>query len=314
MVLRLPRQGALIAENLSGRNVLVVGADGFIGSHLVPQLVTASADVSAVVEKFPQTENLAKRLVGSRIIECDIRSATQVKNVIGSAAPDWIIHLAAAGVSDLFLSERATLRVNLDGAINVLKAGLSAQRIVMARTPLERSVSNVYSASKAAAWSFAQMYARRIDLPVVGAMIFHCYGPGQSPRNVLPAALMAARADQDFPMTLGDQVFDWIYVDDVCAGLIGIAAADLDPGSTVELGTGIGTPLGEVVQKLFGILDPPTGQPRLGVLPHRPGEENELIAATQLSFELTGWRANIDLDAGLRRFAQLHKTAQENQN
>ena len=276
--------------------------------------MAAGAGVSAVVERLPQTEDQAKRLAGSRIIECDIRSATQVKNVIGNAAPDWIIHLAAAGVSDPFLSERAALRVNLDGTINVLKAGHSTQRIVMARTPLERSVPNVYSASKAAAWSFAQMYARSADLPVVGAMIFHCYGPGQSARNVLPAAMAAARADQDFPMTPGDQVFDWIYVDDVCAGLISIGAADLEPGLTVELGTGIGTPLGEVVQKLFGILDPPTGQPRLGVLPHRPGEENELIAAAQLSFELTGWRSNIDLDAGLRRFAAGHITAQVKQS
>jgi nucleoside-diphosphate-sugar epimerase len=159
---------------------------------------------------------------------------------------------------------------------------------------------NVYAASKAAAWAFCEMYARTAGWPIVGGMIYQAYGPGQPSRLLLPAALEAALAGEDFPMTAGLQRKDWVYLDDVVDGLLAALEAGLAPGTTVELGTGVATSVREVVERLYEQVGR-GGRPLPGVLPSRPGEEPVQTADAERTALLTGWRATVALDDGLRR-------------
>ena len=76
---------------------------------------------------------------------------------------------------------------------------------------------------------------------------------GQPPHLLVAAALEAARAGNDFPMTDGRQAKDWITIDDVADGLLALLGADLPPGTTVELGTGQATEVREVVRRLYEV-------------------------------------------------------------
>src|SRR5690606_35695656 len=168
------------------------------------------------------------------------------------------------GVTAPFLPADEAVAHNVLGTIHLLEASAHmATRIVVARTPGEREALNVYAASKAAAWQFCRMAVRTRGLPIVGAMIFQAYGPGQAAHNLIPAAMAAARAGANFKMTPGSQVRDWIYVDDVVDGLLAALCRPLPAGTTVELGTGVGTSVAAVVERIYALCGS-GGQPLLG--------------------------------------------------
>jgi nucleoside-diphosphate-sugar epimerase len=159
---------------------------------------------------------------------------------------------------------------------------------------------NVYATSKLAAWNFAEMYARTAGWPIVGAMIFQAYGPGQSDRTLIPAAINAALAGQDFPMTSGKQEKDWIFVDDVAAGIGRILSSNLSPATTVDLGTAITTSVASVVQQVYALTESKS-KPLIGVLPGRPGEVALQSADADRTETLLDWRPSTALQDGLRR-------------
>ncbi len=162
---------------------------------------------------------------------------------------------------------------------------------------------NVYAASKAAAWAFCQMYARTQGWPIVGAMIFQAYGPGQPGHTLVAAAVQAALRDQDFAMTAGLQQRDWIYLSDVVCGLTTVLRHNLAAGETIELGTGTATAVVDVVRLIYELVDG-KGQPRPGVLPGRPGEDSIQQANAAHTLAQTGWQAATSLTEGLRQTIQ----------
>jgi nucleoside-diphosphate-sugar epimerase len=130
-------------------------------------------------------------------------------------------------------------------------------------------------------------------------MIFQAYGPEQPSHTFVQAALRAALAGDDFAMTSGFQSRDWIFVADVIEGLLAASTADLPPGDTIDLGTGIGTSLVDVANlayRLAGL----GGAPRPGAIPDRAGEEISLVADARRTSEVLGWAAQTSLEDGLQ--------------
>lgn len=279
--------------------IVITGATGFIGRALARRLLEQSAAVTAFVTESPGELAQANFPESVRTVQVDLRYAGGMARAIKDADPTVVIHLAAVGVTDPFLPVSEALRGNLDATINLLKGVAGRCRLLIARSPHDREPMNVYAASKAAAWAFCEMYHRAEGWPIVGVMPFQAYGPGGSPRTVLGAAVKAAKAGENFPTTSGEQVRDWIYVDDVADGIIAAARAENIEGETIELGTGIGTPLRDVVAQVFKLA--PSGQPMFGALPQRPGEVVSQIADADRTERLTGWRAAVGLDEGLRK-------------
>lgn len=283
---------------------LVTGATGFLGQYLVRRLLAAGDDVHVLLadEPLPQRQLLPEGITAH---DADLRYRDGVRRAIDLAAPDRVFHLAAVGVTDPFLDVQFALRVNLEGTLNLVRAVRGAAPIVVARTPGEDDHRNVYAASKAAAWGFCRMYYHTEGWSITGAMIFSAYGPGQNPRNVIPAALRAARAGEDFPLTPGEQLRDWVYAEDVAAAFIAIAEATGVAGETLHIGTGEGTALKDVIAMLYAAAGS-SGKPMPGQLPYRPGEIMTMVADAVRTTALTGWRAEIRLAEGLRRVVAAH--------
>jgi len=169
----------------SGERVLVTGAGGFIGRRLCSRLIELQATVVAVDCRTPSLE---EALPG--FVMMDLTSSDEIRALDG-VDPTLVFHLAAAGASDPFLPAEDALRANVLGTVNLLQTLGGRVPVVVARTAAERNPSSPYAASKAAAWVFCKMFARTKGWPVLGAMVFQCYGPRQSAQNVLPAALAA---------------------------------------------------------------------------------------------------------------------------
>lgn len=289
-------------------SVLVTGATGFIGCHLVRHLVEAGREVTILVrEAYGMGEPLPGALAVLRpqiqAVYADLRNVKLTVRAVEEAAPEQIVHLAAAGTTDPFLPVNDALRHNLQGTLNLLRAAFektfTTRQVIVARTPGERSAMNVYAASKAAAWNFCQMYARTQLWPIHGAMIFQAYGSGQPEKTLIPAAFSAAMAGDDFPMTSGEQKRDWIHVHDVVEGIAAMMRCEPQPGTTVELGTGQVASVVEVVRHIYALAGC-GGRPRPGALPDRPGETPVQVADAGSTRALLGWEANLSLPRGLR--------------
>ena len=286
-----------------------------MGRALVPFLVQQpDVEVAVLVREVyshvdlrpfpPPLQTIRQQL---QVVYADLRNFQLTSRAIAAAEPTHVIHLAAVGVTDPFLGLDTALRHNLNGTINLIRACFEkrqgVQQLIVARTPGERTNMNVYAASKAAAWNFCEMYGRTHHWPIHGAMIFQAYGPGQSPRNLIPAAITAAQAGQDFPMTSGAQQRDWLYSDDLVTGLWAMLQAELSPAETVELGSGKTASVAQVVQQIYEIVGG-AGRPLIGTLPNRPGEETVQFANAPQTRQQINWQAATPLKTGLAQTIQ----------
>lgn len=288
---------------------LVTGATGFVGQHLVRYLHHGGHETALLVREaygmgHPLPDALTPIREQLRLVYADLRNYRLTSRALEEAQPELVIHLAAAGVTNPYLPVPTALRHNVTGTINLLRAAFerlrSTQRVVVARTPGETEPENPYQASKAAAWKFCQMYARRLQWPINGAMIFQAYGPGQADNTLVPSAFAAATDGRNFPMTSGSQERDWIYIDDVVSGLVTLAEKGIEGGESVDLGTGQTATVLEVVKAIYSLVDQ-GGRPLPGALAERPGEVARQIARAHETEEKIGWRATTSLSAGLDR-------------
>lgn len=298
----LVRDGRGAGAGVNDRRVLVTGATGFVGAHLIRRLVAEGARVSAFrrvgAGTWRQSETLRQIEVDWH--EVDLRTYGAVANAVRAVQPDAVFHLAAEGVTDPFLSPDAAIRANVYGTIHLLRAVDGKAPVVAARTPGEMEAMNVYAASKAAAWTFCRMYHRTHGWPIAGAMLFQVYGPGQPATTLLPSAIAAALRGDDFPMTHGTQQRDWVYIDDVVEALLQIALRSRSlAGETIEIGTGQTASLRGVVESVYRLVNG-SGRPLAGVLPARPGEVERQAAGADRTEALIGWRARTSLEQGLR--------------
>jgi UDP-glucose 4-epimerase len=291
--------------------VLVTGATGFIGRRLVPQLLAANVEIvslafddGAEMQSTFTTESASNLDID--VIQVDLRQSDATSKAVTLVSPKKVVHLAAAGVANPEIEPDIALDHNVHGTLNLISACFQnkdletpPQQFITIRTPGESKPSNGYVASKAAAWSFCQMFARRYGWPIVGAMIFQAYGPGQPSHTFVQAALRSALAGQDFVMTSGVQSRDWIFLNDVTDGLVAILDKDLQPGKSVELGTGRGTTLLDVAELAYQLVGH-GGRPLIGALPDRTGEDIEVVADVARTGELLGWRPQITLEQGLQ--------------
>lgn len=310
---------------LDGKRVVITGADGFIGSHLVATCVAEGADVTAFciynsrgsagwLDDVPREERDFAITFG------DVRDAEQVRGALAGA--DVVMHLAALiAIPYSYEAPRSFVDTNVVGTLNVLEAvragdvGLmintstsevygTPDTVPIAETHPLRGQSP-YSASKIAADKMCEAYALSFGTPVVTLRPFNTFGPRQSARAVIPTILAQLLAGVD-EVHLGalSPKRDFTYVTDTCRGYVALAGAGLPPGEVVQLGTGTTVSIGE----LFDLCTRVVGVDARVVTDEervRPaGSEVEILQSDpSRAAELLGWRPTIDLEEGLRRTA-----------
>lgn len=150
--------------------ILLTGGTGFIGQNLAIALAQNPAvELTLLVREAyglgtPLPAGLRPYREQFQLVYADLRTFSLVSRAIQESRPDIVLHLAAQGATDPLISPELAIRHNLTGTLHLLQAcfekGIPPQRLIVARTPGEVVHLNVYSASKAAAWQFCQMYAQ----------------------------------------------------------------------------------------------------------------------------------------------------------
>lgn len=318
--------GAEATRPLRDVNVLVTGADGFIGSHLAARLVAEGARVTALClyNSFDQhgwlddLEPATRERI--RLVRGDVRDAAFVQRLVQDQA--IVFHLAALiAIPYSYVAAQSYVETNILGTVNVLEAARAAGvgRVVHTSTSEVYGTAETvpiaechklrgqspYSASKIGADMMAEAYVRSFDLPVVILRPFNTFGPRQSERAVIPTLVRQMLDPACAAITVGDATTrrDFTYVEDTADAFVTAGrAAMVEFGRPYNAGSGASITIAELIALLREITgcDKPL---RVEAARMRPGasEVRVLQADSSRFFADAGWHPRIGLREGLVR-------------
>lgn len=302
--------------------VLVTGADGFIGSHLVEELVKKGYEVRAFVyyNSF-NTWGWLDTLPGSvmehvEIFQGDIRDPNGVRVAMQQA--EAVFHLAALiAIPFSYHSPDTYVDTNIKGTLNVLQAAreLGTRRVLITSTsevygtaqyvPIDEKHpfqgQSPYAATKIGADRLAESFYRSFNLPVTIVRPFNTYGPRQSARAVIPTVITQLLAGKT-EIKLGSltPTRDFNYVKDTANGFISIFESDQTIGEEINIATQKEISIGTLAEELIRQINPDAhiicDEQRL-----RPekSEVNRLLGCNAKIRELTKWQPMYTLEQGL---------------
>jgi len=308
---------------LKNKKVLVTGAGGFIGSHLVERLLEEGCEIRAFVhynsfnrwgwlDSFPKD-----KLKQIEIFTGDIRDTNGVRTA--TKGVDIVFHLAALiGIPFSYHSPDSYVDTNIKGTLNILQACIdfNIERVLITSTsevygtakyvPIDekhpRQGQSPYSATKIGADFIAESFYRSFNLPVVIVRPFNTYGPRQSARAVIPTIITQLLSGKD-EIELGalHPTRDLVFVKDTVEGFIEIAKSDKTIGEEINIATGQEISIGDLAKKIINMVNPKakiiTRNERL-----RPenSEVERLLGDNTKIKTLTNWKPKYSLDEGLR--------------
>ncbi|NLY45191.1 MAG: SDR family NAD(P)-dependent oxidoreductase [Tissierella sp.] len=304
------------------KKILVTGADGFIGSHLVEELVRKGHKIRAFAyynsfNSWGWLDSLPKEVIEEiEVFTGDIRDPNGVRESMKEI--DEVYHLAALiAIPFSYHSPDSYVDTNIKGTLNVLQAArdLNTTRILITSTsevygtaqyvPIDEKHpyqgQSPYSATKIGADRMAESFYRSFDMPITIVRPFNTYGPRQSARAVIPTIITQLLAGKE-EIQLGSltPTRDFNYVKDTVNGFIEIAKSDGTIGEEINIATQEDISIGQLAEELIRQINPNAkiicDEQRL-----RPenSEVNRLLGSNEKIKRLTNWRQNYTFEEGL---------------
>lgn len=314
------------------KKILVTGAEGFIGSHLVEALLLEGHTVRAFVlyNSFSEigwlSEVKSQRFDNFEIYFGDIRDPWSV----AAAAKDMdeIFHLAALiAIPYSYVAPSSYIETNVSGTLNVLQAARlnRVNRILITSTsevygsaitvPIDekhpRQGQSPYSASKIAADSLTEAYIKSFDLPATIVRPFNTFGPRQSARAIIPTIItQLLNGDTEIKLGSVTPTRDFNFVLDTVSGFLEIAKSDKTVGEEINIASGTEVSMGELAQHLINLINPEARvtEDQLRVRPEK-SEVNRLVGDNRKLLRLTDWTQSTSFDRGLQATIDWFKDA-----
>ncbi len=314
-----------MGESVKGKTVLVTGADGFIGSHLVELLVRQGAKVRAFVyyNSWNQIGWLddvpADVLSQIEVMSGDIRDRSRVEEAMRGI--NYVFHLSSLiAIPYSYVAAQSYVETNVVGALNVAEAAKKSDSLVRL---LHVSTSEVYgtaqfvpiselhplvgqspySASKIAADKMMESYNLSFNLPIVTARPFNTFGPRQTARAVIPT-IIAQLQMKNPVLKLGalSPTRDFNYATDTASGMLALALCKAAEGQVVNIGSGEEWSIEETAKLLMDISGhrPQIVSEEVRLRPEK-SEVNRLLCDATKIHNLTGWKSQTDFKTGLRQ-------------
>jgi len=308
--------------NLNGKKVLITGADGFIGSHLVERLLAEGCRVKAFCyynsfNSWGWLDGLSQDVLSQiEIFTGDVRDPNGVRTAMKGC--EVVFHLAALiAIPYSYHSPDSYIDTNVKGTLNIVQAAkdLGIERVLVTSTsevygtaqyvPIDekhpRQPQSPYSASKIGADCIAESFYRSFNLPLTIVRPFNTFGPRQSARAVIPTIITQLLNGEE-TIKLGDltPTRDLLYVKDTVNGFVEIAKSESLIGQDCNIATQSEITVGDLAQTLINIINPAarivSDEERL-----RPAKSEvfRLFGSNQKLKEHTGWQQQYSLREGL---------------
>ena len=306
----------------SRKKVLVTGAGGFIGSHLIERLIDLGADVKGfarynsrndwgLLEIIP-----SQKLDSLQIISGDLQDYDAVFSAVRDV--DVIFHLGSLiSIPYSYIRPRDTIENNILSTLNILTAArdLGVEKVVHTSSsevygtalyvPIDEKHplqgQSPYSASKIGADKIAESFYCSFDLPVATIRPFNTYGPRQSARAIIPTIITQAIEQEKIKLGSLFPTRDYTFVKDTVNGFISTAESKSSIGEVINIGSNFEISMGDLAQRISSLLnkDIEITQDSSRVRPLK-SEVKRLWCDNAKAKRLLGWEPQVSLDEGLK--------------
>lgn len=300
--------------------ILVTGASGFIGSHLVRSLVAAGAAVTGLCSSRSPVAPPA----GLTYARADLRDPQALAALFAATPFRTVFHLAAHGVQQENDGGLSTVEVNTLGAFSLARAALSVpvERFIYCGSALEYRPQSepisesaplgsqtLYGASKAAGWLLLDYLVRMESLPLITVRPFTAFGPGEADTKLIPYVIRNALRGQPMQFTAGTQIRDYLYVSDAVEALR-LAAEKGAPGDVFNIGAG---PKGartvrSIVEAILEITGAPASLVRFGDAVRSRKDAACLVCDPSRARTQLGWKQQVSFEAGLKETIEWYRS------
>jgi nucleoside-diphosphate-sugar epimerase len=302
-----------LRQRYSGKRVLITGASGFLGKHLIARLVSYDCNIIGVSRSCREYDydNVLWH-------QADMTDSVKTTHLFKEFKPDIVFHLTSESRGSTSLDNvLPCFKNDLEAAVNCLMAAsqiVPLPRFVMTgsleepKLPQDRDdadplPSTPYAAAKFSGVLYGKMFYRLYKLPVVVLRPFVTYGPGQKEYKVIPYTILSLLNDRPPRISSGDRSLDLIYISDVVEAFVRAGIATNAPGETLELGSAELIALREVVKKIHCFVGGPDP-----IFDNISGwGENDRRAGTYNTFLVLGWRPRVALDEGLHQTIEWYR-------
>lgn len=320
--------------------ILITGGAGFIGVNLCKKLTKSGFDVT-VIDKLTYAGNIIsldelKNIENFRLVQADICNRVSVMGVFDKYSPDVVMHLAAEShVDNSITGPEQFVKTNVNGTYQILESAhvywkklsdksknkfrfihVSTDEVFGSLNPqdipfTETSSYNPrspYSATKAASDHLARAWMETFGLPVIVTNCSNNYGPYQFPEKLIPIVILKSLKNQNIPIYgSGENIRDWIYVEDHCSALISVMQNGA-PGETYCIGGNNELRNLDIIKMICCYLDQIKPRPDgtlytslIKMVQDRPGHDfRYAINSNKIQSQLK-WRPIERLDTGLNK-------------
>lgn len=308
-------------RSLMGKKVLVTGAYGFVGSHLVSRLLDEGAEVAVLVREHSNDWRLKEKLHQFYVYKGDVADFLRVSQIFHTVKPDVVFHLAAYGVDRMNKQTHQAINTNIIGTVNIIEAAIevNCEKVINLGSSLEYGYSeqklsedmrlnplDLYGSTKAAAVILAHQIAKEGNVNLVTIRPFNIFGEKEAPQKLFSYVILQLLKDKEVKLSSGEQYRDYLYIENYIDGLM-LAAKNKDVQHDIfNMGSGQALQIKVYVQKLFQLIAPEK-TPLFGTIPYTEKDRMRAEPDIQKVKDILKWQQRISLEEGMKRTIHWYK-------
>ena len=298
---------------------LVTGASGFLGSSLVRHLLDRGREVAVLLRPGKMPTRLQDCLHKVQVVHGDLADTKFLQQSIQQLPIDAVVHLAWFGVTSEFRNNPQQISQNLVSTLAIWEAaraagckvwvGLGSQAEYgpcsgILREDMSPRPVTAYGVAKLAAGMSTAKMSELAGIRHVWLRLLSAYGPGDDERHMLPSVILDFLARKKPALTPGDQVWDYLYVDDAAEAIC--AVLDREVTGVFNLASGTTATIRAIVEQVRDLIDPslPIG---FGEIRYRSDQVMHLEADVTRLMSATGWRPAVGLERGLQQTVKWYR-------
>lgn len=305
----------------NGKRVLVTGANGFLGSHIVERMVKQNADLSIIVRESSDLWRIEEFIKYINIFNGDLRDRSRLVESIKKIEPEIIFHMAAYGVDSRQNDIFDAVNTNLVGTVNILSAigKIGCEKFINTGTSMQYgnkegmidenmsySPNNIYGSTKAAATIMAHQLAGDMDINIATIIPFGVFGEKEGGHKFFPHVILSILKNKEVPLTSCDQYRDYCYVENIIDGFLMAAEAQHVKNDIYNIGNGMNKQLKHyvnLIEKEIGV----DAKINYGTLEHRKNDLWNPLPNVDKIINTLGWQPKIPIEEGIKKTVDWYK-------